>query len=138
MTDTVFIVAATGFASDLLGSASATAGVTVKRGDTLLLDAVFNDGVNPLELPADAAGVLTVKQVSAFAQTAILSAGSWAKQPSASGGYQFNLAISGSGLDGVLGNAPSVQLSGEITWTTGGVRTTTPTFNFTVGNNLTQ
>jgi hypothetical protein len=102
------------------------------------LDAVFNDGVNPLELPADAAGVLTVKQTAAFKQTAILTGASFTKQPAAATGYRFSVPITGSALDGVLMNSPSVTFAAEITWTTGDVVTTTPSFNFTVLNNYTQ
>jgi len=134
MLDTIYIYRPTGFVADTISQTNASAGVTVKFGDNLLLSAVFNDGTNPIELPADATGVLNVKQAGAYGSTAILNAASWTKQPAAANGYQFALTVNGGALMAALGNAASVTLSAEVQWTTGGVKTTSTTFNFTVVN----
>jgi len=136
MIDTLYVYQPTGFVGDAITQTAATLGVSVKRGDNLQLYVVFHNGVAPIELPADGAGTLSVKAVGGFAQSAVLTAGTWTKQPSAAGGYLFAVTISGGAVDPTLGNAPWMAYSAEIAWTTGGVKTTTPTFGFTVLNNL--
>ena len=138
MKATLYIYAANGFASDLVSTNSATSGLAAKRGDHLALSVVFHDGTRAMELPADAAGSFMVKARKGFAGAAVLQAASWTKQAGAEDGYLFTLPVSGGTLDGLLGMAEALPLICEVSWMTGGVRTTTPTAPFTVLNNLSR
>jgi hypothetical protein len=136
MIDTLFINGQTGMASDTLNGTSLTAGVTVNREDDLLLYAVMTNGATPIELPADAAGELAVKQQKNPSSTAVLEISSWTKQLTPAGGYLLATNVSGSSLDAALGNAASMPFDAQISWTTGGKKTSTPVFLLTVVNNL--
>ena len=138
MNVSLYIYEPNGFVADILSNSSVTNGIVVKRGDNLVVRGIFHDGVEAIELPADAAGSFVVKASKHYDGAAILQAGSWAKQASAGEGYEFSVSVTGSALDGVLGTAESAGLMCEVSWTTGGVRTTTPTAAFTVLNNLTR
>jgi hypothetical protein len=138
MNATLYVYVANGFLADILSVSSATNGIAVKREDNLVLTVIFHDGTAPVELPADAAGSFVVKAAKHYDGDAVAQAGTWTKQACAEDGYVFSTQVAGAALDALLGTADNVSLMCEVSWTTGGARTTSPTAAFTVLNNLTR
>lgn len=123
------------------GNKNTVSSLSFKRGDTAQINVQFVQAGAVIELPADAAGKIGFKKVGKYDDDFIVSALTWVKTGvGATASYAFAPSFNTTQLNALLDQngdpVASVQLMGEIEWTTGGTTESTNTFTATIANDV--
>ena len=123
------------------GNRNPVTALAFKRGDTAQINVQFVQAGAVVELPPDAAGKIGFKKVGKYDDDFIVSALTWVKTGAgATASYAFSPSFNTTQLNALLDQngdpVASVQLMGEIQWTTGGTTESSNTFTATIANDV--
>ena len=123
---------------ETLGVNSPLTALSLKRGDSCVLDVLFTSGGNVVELDPSATGKVGLKAAGDFSGNFIANAASWVKTGTlTSTVYRFTLNLATDSIAALLtGSTASVSAIFEMEFAIGTVRTSSQTIPATIYNDV--